>query len=215
MKNKFDLIIFDWDGTLINSIEWIVNCMQEASASCTFDIPADTAVKEVIGLSLKKAMSELFPGIDERAQARFIDCYSRLFFSKQIVKDDLFVGVFEMLVQLKTAGYQLTVATGKTRKGLQKALQGTGTAALFSTTRCADETASKPNPAMIYEIMQQLGMDNKRTLMVGDSVHDMQMAANAQIASVAVSCGANSVTQLQSYEPLYCLEQTTELLDLL
>ena len=215
MKNKFDLIIFDWDGTLINSIDWIVSCMQKAAANCALDIPVDTAARDVIGLSLKNAVSALFPGIDKQAEAQLIESYSRLFFSKQTVQEDLFAGVFEMLVKLKTAGYQLSVATGKTRTGLQKALQGTGTADLFCTSRCADETASKPDPTMIHEIMHQLGVDNERTLMVGDSIHDMQMAANAQIASVAVSCGANSAIQLQQYGPLYCLEQTTELLELL
>lgn len=212
MKNRFDLIIFDWDGTLVDSIDWIVTCLQNAAVSCNCTIPERQAAKDVIGLSTKNAIQTLFPGADEETRNQLMSCYIEAFFARQISRDDLFAGVYEMLVQLKRAGFQLAVATGKSRVGLDKALQATGTEDLFDTTRCADETASKPDPAMILDIIQYVEVANERTLMVGDSIHDMQMALNAQIASIAVSCGAHSKDRLQQYNPLICLQQPAELL---
>ncbi|MGJ0493099.1 HAD family hydrolase [Methylobacter sp.] len=212
MKNRFDLIIFDWDGTLVDSIDWIVTCLQRAAVSCNCTIPERQAAKDVIGLSTKNAIQTLFTGADEETRNQLMSCYIEAFFARQISRDDLFAGVYEMLVQLKRAGFQLAVATGKSRVGLDKALQATGTEDLFDITRCADETASKPDPAMVLDIIQHVEVANERTLMVGDSIHDMQMALNAQIASVAVSCGAHSKDRLQQYNPLICLQQPAELL---
>ena len=129
--------------------------------------------------------------------------------------NDLFPGVYAMLVELKESGYQLAVATGKTRVGLQKALKATGTEELFCVTRCADETASKPDPKMLLEIIQHTQAAKERTLMIGDSIHDLQMALNAPISAIAVSCGANSAELLQQYHPLLCLQQPTELLNII
>lgn len=155
----------------------------------------------MIGLSIKKAIQTLFPGTDNELHNQLVAYYSREFLSRQIHRDDLFSGVYDMLVKLKQAGYQLAVATGKNRAGLQKALQATGTEELFCITRCADETASKPNPKMIRDIMQHTNTANERTLMVGDSIHDLQMALNAQISAIAVSCGAHPEHLLQQYSP--------------
>ena len=215
MKNKFDLIIFDWDGTLINLIDWIASCLQQAAAQCDCPIPEAQAAKDVIGLSIKKAMQALFPEVDEQTQEQLVACYSHQYLSKQISQDDLFPGVYEMLVQLNEAGYQLAVATGKTRNGLQQALQATETEDLFCITRCADETASKPDPRMLREIIQHTNAAKERTLMVGDSIHDLQMALNAHISAIAVSCGAHSEEFLQQYNPLLCLQQPTELLNII
>lgn len=215
MKNRFDLIIFDWDGTLIDSIDWIVNCLQKAAEACKCDIPSERDAKNVIGLSLKKAMSQLFPDIGHDMQQQLATSYSKHFLSKQIKQEDLFEGVYDMLSNLKDAGYKLAVATGKTRVGLDKALLATGTENLFSFTRCADETASKPSPLMIHEIIQYLDAANERTLMIGDSIHDMQMAANADVSSVAVSSGTHSSETLRQYNPLLCLNQITEIQELL
>jgi phosphoglycolate phosphatase len=214
MKNRFDLIIFDWDGTLVDSIDWIVRCLQHAATQLNLPMPDQQAAKDVIGLSITQAIQTLFPGIDESMKNQLVTCYSQAFFAKQISRDDLFEGVYEMLVQLKQAGYQLAVATGKNRAGLQKALQATGTEELFCITRCADETASKPDPTMVLDIIRHVDAANERTLMVGDSVHDLQMALNAQISSIAVSCGAHSEDLLQQYKPLRCLRRPTELLDI-
>ena len=215
MKNRFDLIIFDWDGTLINSIDWIANCLQQAAVQCDCPIPETQVAKDVIGLSITKAMQTLFPDAEEPIQERLIASYSRKYFSKQISQDDLFPGVYGMLEQLNDAGYKLAVATGKSRAGLQDALQSTGTEALFCITRCADETASKPDPKMLNEIIQRSNTAKERSLMVGDSIHDLQMALNAHISSIAVSCGAHSTEFLQQYSPLLCLQQPTELLNII
>ena len=215
MKDRFDLIIFDWDGTLINSIDWIVHCLQHAAFTCKCEVPSEQEAKNVIGLSLKKAMSRLFPETEQDIQQQLAASYSKHYLSKPIKPEDLFDGVYDMLVDLKGAGYQLAVATGKTRTGLDKALKATGTENLFSFTRCADETASKPSPLMIHQIIQQLDAANERTVMIGDSVHDMQMAANAEISSVAVSSGTHSSKTLQQFNPLLCLNHITELQELL
>ena len=209
------MIIFDWDGTLINSIDWIASCLQYAAAQYNCPIPESQAAKDVIGLSINKAMQTLFPEVDGQTQQQLVACYSQKYFSKQISKDDLFPGVYEMLIELNEAGYQLAVATGKNRAGLQEALRATGTEELFCITRCADETASKPDPRMLNEIMQHTDTAKERALMVGDSIHDLQMALNAHISAIAVSCGAHSEECLQRYNPLLCLQQPSELLTII
>ncbi len=215
MKNKFDLIIFDWDGTLIDTIPWIVSCLQNAAIVCGCAVPGVQAAQNVIGLSINKAVSALFPEADEQMQQRLIVSYSEAYLSKQLSKDDLFFGVYDMLVQLRQDGFQLAVATGKTRLGLQKALQDTGTGDLFFATRCADETASKPDPKMVKEIIAHAGVSEERVLMVGDSIHDLQMAVNAKIAAIGVSCGAHSKEILQQYNPMLCLQHPAELLNII
>lgn len=215
MKNRFDLLVFDWDGTLIDSIGWIVHCIQNAARDCGLDVPTELAVRDVIGLSLKQSMRQLFPDSDVPTRERFVSSYSARFFSRPISRDDLFDGIYEMLFELQSGGYRLAVATGKTRKGLDKALRDTGMGGLFAITRCADETASKPEPVMLQEITRRLNVPMERAVMIGDSVHDMQMAANAGIASVAVSCGAHTPEILRRYHPLYCLNQTKEILGFL
>lgn len=212
MRNNYDLLVFDWDGTLIDSIAWIVSCLQHAALENGLDVPTAQAARDVIGLSIQAAMQELFPGITANKQERTVESYRERYFSRQNGPEDLFDGVHDMLLQLKQQGFQLAVATGKNRNGLNLALQHTRTEKLFDATRCADETASKPEPLMLHEIMRQLGVLPERTLMIGDSVHDLQMASNAQIASVGVACGAHSKEILQQYRPLHCLDQTKELL---
>jgi phosphoglycolate phosphatase len=212
MNNRFDLLIFDWDGTLINSIDWITHCLQTAAERCGCAIPERQAAKDVIGLSIYEAMSTLYPNVDAKTREQLVQCYSQMYSSKQLSQEDLFPDTIEMLVALKQAGYVLAVATGKTRHGLQAALQATGTETLFDITRCSDETASKPDPKMLLEIMQVTNNVPERSLMVGDSIHDLQMASNALISSVGVCSGAHSKDVLQHYKPLLCLTHATELL---
>ena len=213
MKNRFDLIIFDWDGTLVDSIDWIVHSIQTAATQHQCPVPEPQAAKDIIGLSIENAMQTLFPGTDATILQKMTTVYTQTFLSKQISRDDLFPGVYEMLQQLKDAGYQLAVATGKKSAGLAHAIEATGVGAFFNATRSSDQTASKPNPLMIEEIITQLGVSKPRTLMVGDSVHDLQMALNANVASVGVTCGAHSAATLQNYQPLHCLSYPTDLLN--
>ena len=209
------LIIFDWDGTLVDSIGWIVHCMQYAAEQCHVDVPEEQAARNIIGLSIERAMDELFPGLNTTQREHLIQTYSQRFFTKNISPDDVFTGVPELLAQLKAQGYLLAVATGKRSTGLAKAMQGTGLNAFFDMTRGVDQAASKPDPLMLEQIMQQLRVDKAQTLMVGDSIHDLQMAQNAQIDAVAVSCGAHSEARLQHHNPCACLQQTIDLIHIL
>ena len=215
MNKKFDVIIFDWDGTLVDSIDWIVECVQFAAKQCNIAIPEQQAAKDIIGLSLANAMRTLFPQINDETEQQLIRHYSAYFFSKKMSRTDFFNGVYEMLDTLKQAGYQLAVATGKSRAGLDRALLATDTQHLFSASRCADETASKPDPLMLDEIISDLGVDRQRVLFVGDSIHDLGMANKAKIASVGVTCGVHNSETLQKYQPLCCLENTVGLLTIL
>ena len=209
MRNRFDLIIFDWDGTLVDSVDWIVRCIQQAAAHCACPIPGPQATKDIIGLSIENAFQQLFPDSDSTIRQQLAAHYAHSFFSKPM---DLFPGVKPMLQQLRAAGFQLAIATGKKASGLALALEAAGVNELFCTTRCSDQTASKPNPLMIDEIVAELRANKQRTLMVGDSAHDLQMAINAGVASIGVTCGAHSATTLQQYQPLLCLDYPTDLL---
>ncbi len=211
MKNRFDLIIFDWDGTLIDSIDWIARCLQNAANDTRHAIPDYQSAKDVIGLSIEKAIAALFPDANENEVNTLVGHYEKAYFSKKISRDDLFTGVFDMLEALKKNGYLLAIATGKTREGLAEALNATGTVDLFSITRCADETQSKPHPKMLEEIMTHLQISPERVVMVGDSTHDLQMAINAGIASIGVASGSHDANQLLQYQPLHCLSNPVEL----
>lgn len=211
MKNRFDLIIFDWDGTLIDSIDWIARCLQNASNNTRHAMPDYQAAKDVIGLSIERAIEALYPEANVDEVLELVNRYETAYFSKKLSRDDLFSGVYEMLESLKKQGYLLAIATGKTREGLDEALNATGTADLFCQTRCADETQSKPHPLMLEEIMISTKTLPERTLMVGDSTHDLQMALNANIVSIGVATGAHDAEQLKNYKPLDCLLHPTEL----
>lgn len=215
MKNRFDVIVFDWDGTLVDSIDWIASCLQLAAEQCAYPVPEKQAAKDVIGLSLDKAIQTLFPDAELAIQAKLIDCYQTAYKTQEMGREHFFDGVYDMLLSLKASGYQLAVATGKTRAGLNRVLQTTETEDLFDITRCADETASKPAPQMLLEILSFCDSLSERALMVGDTIFDLQMALNANMASVAVACGAHSEILLREYQPLLCLKQPVELLNLL
>jgi phosphoglycolate phosphatase len=213
MKNQFDLIIFDWDGTLIDSIDWIARCLQNASNNTRYETPDYQAAKDVIGLSIDRAIAALYPAANSDEVIELVNCYEAAYFSKKISCDDLFSGVYEMLETFTLQGLKLAIATGKTREGLDEALDATNTREFFCITRCADETQSKPHPLMLEEIMQFTGISPQRTLMIGDSTHDLQMALNAGVASIGVASGAHDSEQLKTFSPLHCFMQPTQLLE--
>lgn len=215
MKNRFDVLIFDWDGTLVDSIDWIVHCIQGAASACDCSVPSIENAKSIIGLGLDDSLNKLFPDTDIRTRQQLVSHYQSLFRKKIHSRNDFFSGVYELLGRLRGDGYALAVATGKSRAGLDRALRETGIGNLFSATKCADETASKPDPTMLYQLMNELETTAGSTLMIGDSIHDLQMAKHAEIASIGVACGANSCQQLMQYDPLACLNQTAELESLL
>ncbi len=215
MKNRFDLIIFDWDGTLADSVDWIVASLQYAARQQNQPVPEPQAAKNIIGLSIEKATQTLFPDADQQTRHKLASDYSAHFFSRQPGPADLFPGVHGLLQSLKDNGYRLAVATGKKASGLQQIMTATGVDDLFCTTRSADQTASKPHPLMLEEIMTELNISKQRTLVVGDSIHDLQMALNAGVAAIGVTCGAHSASELQAFKPLLCLQQTSDLFSLL
>lgn len=215
MKDRFDLLVFDWDGTLFDSISWIVESLQRAAEECRLPIPDEKAAKAIIGLGLMESMQALYPGSSPELAARIAQSYRRHYGSKPATAMGLFEGVEEMLAELQGRGFKLAVATGKARAGLDYALRATGVGHRFHATRCADETASKPDPAMLFQLMDGLGVERERTLMIGDSVHDLHMARNAGVVAVGVGCGANRPDELAELEPLACLKATAELLNLL
>jgi phosphoglycolate phosphatase len=209
-RKQFDLIVFDWDGTLMDSTSTIVKCIQGAARDLGLPIPRDDAASHVIGLGLHEAMQAVMPNVDPAIYPRMVERYRFHFLSKdhELV---LFDGVSEMLAELSQEGYFLAVATGKSRVGLNRSLNAVGLLSLFDATRCADETFSKPHPAMLQELTRELGQDLKRTVMIGDTTHDLLMANNAGAAGIAVQYGAHPHEQLTACNPIYSAQTVAQL----
>jgi phosphoglycolate phosphatase len=209
MANKIKLIVFDWDGTLMDSEAQIVACLHKAIADLGLEPMDDETVKNVIGLGLREAIDTLVPGRDERFHQAFVDYYRKYWFQSEA--SVLFEGVREVLDTLKQQNLLLGVATGKARRGLERVLGETGLASCFQATRCADEAPSKPHPQMLLDIMASLDVLPKETLMVGDTEYDMEMATNAGAAKIAVRTGVHSEERLNRHAPLVCLEQLIDM----
>lgn len=207
---RFDLIVFDWDGTLVNSADLIAACVQNACRDLRIGVPEAAAARFIIGLGLADALNRLLPNLAPDRYGELAERYRHHFLA---CEDEipLFNGVVELLGDLTRAGYLLAVATGKSRAGLDRSLKRAGLASWFAASRCADECFSKPHPAMLLELMAEFGVAPERTLMVGDTVHDLQMAANAGCPAVAVTCGAHPRDQLLEACPIACLADVTEL----
>jgi phosphoglycolate phosphatase len=209
-KKRFDLIVFDWDGTLMDSTSTIVRCIQAAAKDLGLPMPDKSAASYVIGLGLLDAMQVAVPDLEPTHYPRMVERYKFHYLTQD--KDlTLFDGVNEMLKDLADQGYFLAVATGKSRVGLNRALNATNLLSVFDATRCADETFSKPHPAMLMELTRELGQDMGRTLMIGDTTHDLQMAINAGAGGVAVEFGAHTTDQLSSLSPLYSANSIRDL----
>jgi phosphoglycolate phosphatase len=209
-KKQFDLIVFDWDGTLMDSTATIVKCIQASAKDLGLPIPDDKAAAYVIGLGLHDAMQAALPDLDPKYYPRMVERYRYHYLAKDH-ELTLFHGVREMLAELSQQGYFLAIATGKSRVGLNRALDVAKLLTLFDATRCADETFSKPHPAMLQELTRELGQDMKRTVMIGDTTHDLQMAINAGAAGIAVQYGAHSKSELQALNPLHAVDSVSEL----
>lgn len=210
MPKQFDLIIFDWDGTLVDSSQIIVDSIQAASADAGLPVPTAAASRSIIGLSLRNAILQLFPEITEPQLQLLVERYGYHFHTRDH-EIPLFEGVPEALTALGDAGIMLAVATGKGRRGLDHAMQSSGLRPHFIASRCADECHSKPHPQMLHELMDELGASPERTLMIGDTSYDLQMARNAEVASLAVTFGAQSLDALLPFEPLAAFDRFTDL----
>lgn len=206
----FELIIFDWDGTLMDSAGKIVSCFRSAARDAGVVPPPDHEVRNIIGLGLKDALDRLLPSAGTELRRQVVECYRRHFLHLDTTESPLFPGVIEGLNQLHDAGYQLAIATGKSRPGLDRVLRETAVTRYFCTTRCADESCGKPNPQMLHDILERTGVAPERAVMVGDTTYDLQMAASAPMAGVAVSYGAHERERLLHWAPLACLDSFTE-----
>jgi phosphoglycolate phosphatase len=203
------LIIFDWDGTLMDSAARIVNCFVAAAHEVGLEPPADTAIRHIIGLGLEEAVVALFPTADPAQRRAAVDSYREHFIHRDTTGMTFFPGVESGLACLRQQGYLLAVATGKTRRGLQRALDETGAGRFFTATRCVDEALSKPHPQMLLDLLAMTGTGPADALMVGDTEYDMEMARNADVAGLAVSYGVHTREQLMRHEPLDCLRSFT------
>ena len=212
---KFQLLVFDWDGTLADSEACIIDAMQLASTEAELPKRDDAQIREVIGLSLDVAIETLFPEAEITLRNSVADRYREHYFSTSTSAVPVFEGVVEILEKLNQENYFLAVATGKSRRGLDRSLSETGLDKYFHITRCADETISKPNPQMLIEIIDYFGLQAEDALMVGDSEYDLQMANNAGAESIAVSYGVHNAERLQQSEPLAIIHNITELSDYL
>jgi phosphoglycolate phosphatase len=209
-RKQFDLIVFDWDGTLMDSTATIVRCIQAAAKDLGLPIPDNKTAAHVIGLSLQSAMESVLPGLDPKLYPRMVERYRYHYLTKDPGLE-LFDGVYDMLNDLSQQGYFLAVATGKSRVGLNRALDAAKLLSMFDATRCADETFSKPHPAMLQELTRELGQDMRRTVMIGDTTHDLQMAINAGASGIAVNFGAHPPHELLELKPVFSANSVAEL----
>ena len=212
MNHRFDLIVFDWDGTLFDSTGLIVRCIQEACRDLGATVPSDTDAAYVIGLGLQDALRHAVPDLPAERYPELGNRYRHHYFARQH-ELSMFPGTLEMLQALKARHHWLAVATGKGRHGLDEALAHAQLKGLFDGTRTADETASKPDPRMLNELMREFGAEPERTLMIGDTTHDLQLAANAGTPRVAVSYGAHDHEAFADFAPLAIAHSTRELHD--
>ena len=210
MARSFDLIAFDWDGTLFDSTTLIVRCIQAACRDLGVAVPSDADAAYVIGLGLHDALKHAVPGLEP---ARYPDLGGRYrhHYTERQHELVLFPGTLPMLQALKARHHFLAVATGKNRRGLDDALAHSQLHGMFDATRTADETAGKPHPLMLQQLMQQVGVTPERTLMIGDTTHDLMLARNAGTARVAVSYGAHEPESFAEHEPLFVAHSTDEL----
>jgi phosphoglycolate phosphatase len=210
MGRRFDLIVFDWDGTLMDSTAAIVTAVQAAARDLDLPVPSDERARHIIGLGLIDAMRHAMPDLPEDRYREVADRYRHHYLARDH-ELQLFVGAGELVDRLAAGGHLLAVATGKSRKGLERALAVSGLGPRFHATRCADECHSKPHPQMLEELMDELGVAADATLMIGDTTHDLQMARNAGVAAIGVDYGAHPRQALLELDPLYCAGDVVEL----
>lgn len=207
---RYSTIIFDWDGTVVDSTYVIVDSIKKASRELGLEEPSDQKASWVIGLSLPKALLEVVPGLTEQRLNEFIEAYRKYYFTAD---PDLkmFDGVLPLIKNLRGQGLFTAVATGKSRYGLNRALENHGIANLFDVTKTADQTQSKPHPLMLEEIFDELMVSPEECVMIGDTSHDILMAKNAGCDSIAVSYGAHTLREISEAEPSYIAHNVTEL----
>ncbi|MBA1199946.1 Pyrophosphatase PpaX [Pseudomonas fluorescens] len=211
MSKPYELLIFDWDGTLADSVGRIVLAMNEAAERAGEAPSAEDAIKGIIGLALGEAIWTLYPHLEPLQVERFRQHYADVYMALDQQPSPLFDGVVESLDAFRAQGYRLAVATGKARRGLDRVLKANGWEDFFDITRAADETRGKPHPLMLEEILAHCRAEPGQALMVGDSAFDLQMANNAGMHSVAVGYGAMSLQALAEFGPQVCIDHFSQL----
>jgi phosphoglycolate phosphatase len=210
MARRFELLVFDWDGTLLDSAAAIVGAINAACSDLGLAPPPEERARHVIGLGLRDALRHALPELPEERYPVLVERYRHHYLSHDH-ELQLFDGVAEMIAELAAAGFLLAVATGKSRLGLERALQQSGLGTYFHASRCADECFSKPHPQMLEELLDELSIGRERALMIGDTTHDLQMANNAGVAGLAVAYGAHPAAALDAWRPLARLHKLEEL----
>lgn len=211
-KAPYQLLIFDWDGTLMDSLAYIIHCVKLAAIEHELEPPAPAHVRNLIGLGVIDVMEKLFPSQSYDLYLKLLESYRKHFFSPTTTTTSLFPNVIETLTELKSQGYLLAVATAKSRYGLNEALLQTRLGHLMDSSRCADETASKPHPLMLLELLEELDISPDAAIMVGDTAYDLEMARNAKVDSLGVSYGAHSKAQLMAHQPRHIFDEFGEIL---
>jgi len=207
----FRLVIFDWDGTLLDSVGSIVECTQATLAELEVADVSESTIRSAIGLGIRETVETLRPGCDEELFQRVLTTYRKHWFGGFSSKPVLFGGIVELLEELDRQGFLLAVATAKGRVGLDADLRSTGLDRLFAATRTVNEAPSKPHPGMVLDILDELGVPPAEALVVGDTTHDLQMAANAGVAGVGVYSGSQPRAALEALAPAGCLASAVDL----
>lgn len=210
MSKRFELIVFDWDGTLMDSAALIVSSVQAAACDLGLSPPSDKRARHIIGLGLIDALRYALPDLDASHYDELAERYRHHYLARdhELI---LFDGVQHLIEELAQAEYRLGVATGKSRRGLDRALSDSGLGIYFHATRCADECHSKPHPQMLEELMDEFAIAPEATLMIGDTTHDLLMARNAGVSALAVAYGAHPREQLEAETPLDCVGSIGEM----
>ena len=219
MKNfslqHYELVIFDWDGTLMDSVARIVSSMQAAARKTELLVPDVEQIKNIIGLSLPKAINVLFPSCDAQQAETVIAEYKHHYIAEDKTPTPLFENAIELLSDLRANNKLLAVATGKARNGLERVWEISDTKHFFHTSRCADEALSKPDPEMLVSILSELSIPADKAIMIGDTSYDLEMARNAGVASIGVTYGVHNKDVLASYQPKAIVNTLKELQTLL
>jgi phosphoglycolate phosphatase len=195
--SRYELVVFDWDGTLMDSTGVIAQSLRDACADVGIAVPTEEDARFVIGLGLEDTFNHVAPTLDAEGRRRLSERY-RFHFLAREAQMPLYTGVIDMLAELHGRGRRLAVATGKARRGLERALDATGLRRWFEATRCADEGFAKPHPDMLLMLLDITGVEPARAVMVGDTTHDLELAANAGIDAVSVSYGAHPASLLET-----------------
>ncbi len=209
------VVIFDWDGTLVDSVEHIADSLHQAATELGYPALEREAYRDIIGLGMVEALEKLYPGISREQMNTIREGYGRYFFSKVTTPQNVFDGMAEVVADIRAGGRGCSVATGKSRKGLEGALVSSGLGPHFEITRCADETRSKPHPAMLEEILAFYGIKPAEAVMIGDTRYDLEMAQRIGMPSIGVEWGVHKRDVLGHYAPHAIVDSVPDLREVL